>query len=39
MTGYLWSGDDPVKGTVFATALGAMILEAELRISPVYRGE
>ena len=37
MTGYLWMGDEPSKGTVFATALGARILEAQLRHSPVYR--
>jgi hypothetical protein len=37
MTSYLWSGDNPAKGNVFATALGAMILESELRHSPLYR--
>jgi len=37
MTGYLWNGDNPNRGNVFATALGAMILESTLRHSPLYR--
>jgi hypothetical protein len=37
MTCYLWSGDRPGAGNVFATALGAMILESELAHSPLYR--
>ncbi len=37
MTGYLWNGDKPNQGNVFATALGAMILESTLRHSPLYR--
>jgi len=36
-TSYLWSGDRPNAGNVFATALGAMILESELGHSPLCR--